>query len=493
MARCSSVGDILRYKEFDIQSLFDNIRVALTRMDISEELKEDMEGLEQQYMGLLAFRRRRIKNFEKSPVVGDCAHTSISKFFSSSGDSFCLSLTSLSTIGKEEISVLIERAKLAKQRDTKAVRLQGNYEFDKKNPGEPLKRKTFHLALKEIDMTSIVTKKLYNIRKGFKEGKKVDATPSGVQDSRPPKSATYLLPKKKASSGSTKKHFFEESKIEVQQVIEFYVVGATSLEGEFADCLVGAKSLSSFLIEGYRAMNKIKKLLIMGKPHILDTGNLVNQLLLYKNIEKELVKEKDDLFHEKEILEMKLEKYKLKAGKAKEVAIHEAKKAWDMEKKEEVQQIKGDGSGARKVLDEVRAEADRVNIDSLKHAEDEALVALEAPEAPVVTILEGILPEQILDELTQDTVVGALVESILDQKENIDHELVASFCNGNTDSLKLLSKILPGNGGLSHPDATMHLVKSTNDVLNLMKLGEMNRFVSSTALNNRSSRSHSGD
>ncbi|KAF6169970.1 hypothetical protein GIB67_034362 [Kingdonia uniflora] len=109
-----------------------------------------------------------------------------------------------------------------------------------------------------------------------------------------------------------------------------------------------------------------------------------------------------------------------------------------------------------------------------------------------------------------DAVVGSLVESMLDQKENIDHELVASFRNGYTDSLKLLSKILPvghaldsiivntleirncaGNGGLSHPDATMHLVKSTNDVLNLMKLGEMNHFVSSTTHNNRSSRSHS--
>ncbi|KAF6159412.1 hypothetical protein GIB67_032183 [Kingdonia uniflora] len=32
---------------------------------------------------------------------------------------------SLSTIGKEDISVLIERDKLAKQRDTEAVRLQG--------------------------------------------------------------------------------------------------------------------------------------------------------------------------------------------------------------------------------------------------------------------------------------------------------------------------------------------------------------------------------
>jgi kinesin family protein C2/C3 len=33
-------------------------------------------------------------------------------------------------------------------------------------------------------------------------------------------------------------------------------------------------------------------------------------------------------------------------------------------------------------------------------------------------------------------------------------------------------------------------VKSTTDVLNLMKLGEVNRVVSSTAINNRSSRSH---
>ncbi|RVX09627.1 Kinesin-like protein KIN-14L [Vitis vinifera] len=45
--------------------------------------------------------------------------------------------------------------------------------------------------------------------------------------------------------------------------------------------------------------------------------------------------------------------------------------------------------------------------------------------------------------------------------------------------------------GLSLPDATVHSVKSTADVLNLMKLGELNRHVSSTAINNRSSRSHS--
>lgn len=47
-----------------------------------------------------------------------------------------------------------------------------------------------------------------------------------------------------------------------------------------------------------------------------------------------------------------------------------------------------------------------------------------------------------------------------------------------------------GDDGLSLPDAKMHSVKSTADVLNLMKLGEVNRVVSSTAINNRSSRSH---
>ncbi|KAH9648634.1 kinesin-like protein KIN-14L [Citrus sinensis] len=46
-------------------------------------------------------------------------------------------------------------------------------------------------------------------------------------------------------------------------------------------------------------------------------------------------------------------------------------------------------------------------------------------------------------------------------------------------------------GPTATQDATMHSVKSTADVLRLMKLGEVNRAVSSTAINNRSSRSHS--
>ncbi|XP_015571512.1 kinesin-like protein KIN-14J [Ricinus communis] len=45
--------------------------------------------------------------------------------------------------------------------------------------------------------------------------------------------------------------------------------------------------------------------------------------------------------------------------------------------------------------------------------------------------------------------------------------------------------------GLAVPDASMRSVKSTSDVLELMNIGLMNRAIGSTALNERSSRSHS--
>lgn len=55
---------------------------------------------------------------------------------------------------------------------------------------------------------------------------------------------------------------------------------------------------------------------------------------------------------------------------------------------------------------------------------------------------------------------------------------------------KLEIRSCTADGGLSLPDATVHSVKSTADVIKLMKLGDENRVTSSTALNNRSSRSH---
>ncbi|TMW89334.1 hypothetical protein EJD97_017325 [Solanum chilense] len=49
---------------------------------------------------------------------------------------------------------------------------------------------------------------------------------------------------------------------------------------------------------------------------------------------------------------------------------------------------------------------------------------------------------------------------------------------------------MSGNG-LPLPDASMHLVNCATDVIELMKLGDLNRAVGCTAMNNRSSRSHS--
>ncbi|GFP92203.1 kinesin-4 [Phtheirospermum japonicum] len=54
------------------------------------------------------------------------------------------------------------------------------------------------------------------------------------------------------------------------------------------------------------------------------------------------------------------------------------------------------------------------------------------------------------------------------------------------DSLKYVC-----DNNLALPDATLRPVKSADDVINLMKLGEVNRAVSSTAMNSTSSRSHS--
>ncbi|GJN14976.1 hypothetical protein PR202_gb01859 [Eleusine coracana subsp. coracana] len=60
---------------------------------------------------------------------------------------------------------------------------------------------------------------------------------------------------------------------------------------------------------------------------------------------------------------------------------------------------------------------------------------------------------------------------------------------GENDTLGIWSTSQPN--GLVVPDASLHQVKSTSDVLDLMEIGQANRAVGSTALNERSSRSHS--
>lgn len=61
--------------------------------------------------------------------------------------------------------------------------------------------------------------------------------------------------------------------------------------------------------------------------------------------------------------------------------------------------------------------------------------------------------------------------------------------DGSQKRLGIWSTTQPN--GLAVPDASMHPVKSTADVLELMNIGLMNRAVGATALNERSSRSHS--
>ncbi|KAJ0265715.1 Kinesin-like protein KIN-14J [Hirschfeldia incana] len=60
--------------------------------------------------------------------------------------------------------------------------------------------------------------------------------------------------------------------------------------------------------------------------------------------------------------------------------------------------------------------------------------------------------------------------------------------SGSNRRLGIWNTALPN--GLAVPDASMHSVRSTEDVLELMNIGLMNRTVGATALNERSSRSH---
>ncbi|KAL2931373.1 Kinesin-like protein KIN-14P [Bienertia sinuspersici] len=63
------------------------------------------------------------------------------------------------------------------------------------------------------------------------------------------------------------------------------------------------------------------------------------------------------------------------------------------------------------------------------------------------------------------------------------------YCFHNLHTLGILAT--PQAHGLAVPEASMHPVRSTEDVIKLMDIGLSNRSVSATAMNERSSRSHS--
>ncbi|PSS04177.1 Kinesin-like protein [Actinidia chinensis var. chinensis] len=77
------------------------------------------------------------------------------------------------------------------------------------------------------------------------------------------------------------------------------------------------------------------------------------------------------------------------------------------------------------------------------------------------------------------------------QMVEIYNEQVRDLLSGDSSQKRLgiWNTTLPN--GLAVPDASIHPVKSTEDVLELMNIGLMNRAFGATALNERSSRSHS--
>ncbi|KAG2591563.1 hypothetical protein PVAP13_5NG491800 [Panicum virgatum] len=77
------------------------------------------------------------------------------------------------------------------------------------------------------------------------------------------------------------------------------------------------------------------------------------------------------------------------------------------------------------------------------------------------------------------------------QMVEIYNEQVRDLLSNNLSQKRLGIWSTSQPNGLVVPDASLHPVKSTSDVLDLMEIGQTNRAVGSTALNERSSRSHS--
>ncbi|XP_074575167.1 kinesin-like protein KIN-14C [Curcuma longa] len=77
------------------------------------------------------------------------------------------------------------------------------------------------------------------------------------------------------------------------------------------------------------------------------------------------------------------------------------------------------------------------------------------------------------------------------QMVEIYNEQVRDLLSGDDPHKRLGIWSITQPKGLVVPDASMHPVKSTSDVLQLMHIGQTNRAVVSTVLNERSSRSHS--
>ncbi|KAF6176460.1 hypothetical protein GIB67_043282 [Kingdonia uniflora] len=355
-------------------------------------------------------------------IIGNCSYSTDSKIISLCSDSFGSSLVSLSNIGTEEISVLIEKAKRAKERDLEAARLQGRNRAN-------FKAKFIKVSNGEGIDTDVDHEPQAGDRKGCNSGGGEVAEVVKEEDvecyGEAPETSEILNFKSK------------------------YGIPKNIRGQYFADCLL--------VFGNYELDQKdLGELLKRKCFHLALKKVYRNSKIQEKFIEKGLIKEKDELVHEKESLEAKLKKLKLGVGKAKEAAIREARKASEIEKRKDVKQIRADLAREReevlalhktnfegdvqeqilsarrsmevehaKVLDEVKAEADRINIDSLKHMKANfsgelheieerkdfykgLAVTAEVifsdsdakDEVPAPVLSEGTILEKVLDNLT---------------------------------------------------------------------------------------------